>query len=194
MGVYHISVLLYLLGLPKVKRVTGQVYQEVEMDADRRRESGFDVEELGCGFVTFENGLTMDILESWAIHAGEFAPSLIAGSNGGLSLGGKLRFYSEQSGYPTDSVVDVGAEMYRSRQKNPKLALYDESQKHWIGALRGECPLLDTAEIALQTMLVSEGIYMAGALGREVTAEEIIAGSVSKAVTRQETPFGELVY
>jgi predicted dehydrogenase len=194
MGVYHISVLLYLLGLPKVKRVTGQVYQEVEMDADRRRESGFDVEELGCGFVTFENGLTMDILESWAIHAGEFPPSMIAGSDGGLSLGGQLIYYSELSGYPTDTVVDAGAEMYRSRRKNPELKLYDESQMHWIGALRGECPLLDTAGIALQTMLVSEGIYMAGALGREVTAEEITAGSVSKAITRQQTPFGELVY
>jgi predicted dehydrogenase len=194
MGVYHISVLLYLMGLPKVRRVTGQVYQEVEMDADRRRESGFDVEELGCGFVTFENNLTMDILESWAIHAGEFPPSMLAGSKGGLSFSENLTYYFEQSGYPMNATVDVGAEMYRTRQKNPGLKLYDESQTHWVGALRGECPLLNTAEIALQTMLVSEGIYMAGELGREVTAEEIVAGSVSKAVTRQETSFGELVY
>ena len=85
MGVYHISVLLYLLGNPGVKTVTGQIYQELDMDEGRRKESGFDVEELGCGFVRFDGGLTMDILESWAINAGEFPPSMIAGSKGGLS-------------------------------------------------------------------------------------------------------------
>lgn len=194
MGVYHISQMLYLLGMPEVKRVTGQVYQELDMDCDRRKESGFDVEELGCGFVTFENGLTMDILESWAIHAGPFPPSMIAGSEGGLSVGEELKFYNEVSGYPMSTTVDVGAEMYRTRQKNPKLALYDESQQHWVGVLRGECPLLDTAGIALQTMLISEGIYLSGELRREVTAEEVVATSVSKAVTRQETPFGELIF
>lgn len=194
MGVYHISQLLYLLGQPKVKRVTGQIYQELDMDAGRRAESGFDVDELGCGFVTFENGLTLDILESWAIHAGEFPPSMIAGAKGGLTLGEELIYHHEVSGYPMSAKVDVGAEMYRTRQINPKLGLYDGSQEHWVGVLRGECPLLGTADIALQTMLISEGIYKAGALGREVSVEEITAQSVSQAITKQETPFGELVY
>ena len=196
MGVYHISRILYLLGLPKVERVTGQVYQELPMHEARRKESGFDVDELGCGFVSFANGLTMDILESWAIHAAAFPESAIAGSEGGLSLGygGALKYYNEVSGFPMESNVDCGAEMYRSRQADPSLLLYDDSQRHFIGALRGECPLLNTAEIALQTMLVSEGIYMSGALGREVTAEEIAANSKSQAITRQETTFGGLSY
>ena len=194
MGVYHISVLLYLMGLPKVKRVTGQVYQELDMDAGRRMESSFDVEELGCGFVFFENNLTMDVLESWAIHAAEFPPSMLAGSKGGLTFGSELVYHNEVSGFPLSANVDFGAEMYRSRQINPKLGLYDGSQAHWIGALRGEVPLLNTAEIALQTMLVSEGIYMAGALGREVTAEEIIETSKPQAMKKQETPFGTLIY
>jgi len=194
MGVYHISQLLYLMGLPKVERVVGQVYQEVPMHEGRRRQSGFDVDELGVGFVSFEGNLTMDIIESWAIHAGAFPPSLLAGAKGGVLLGDPLRYYHEESGYPVESVVDTGAEMYRSRQIDPLLALYDESQKHWIGALRGECPLINSAEIALQTMLVSEGIYMSGQLRREVTAEEIVAHSKSQAIRRQETAFGTLVY
>ncbi len=196
MGVYHISCLLYLAGLPKLERVSGAVYQELDMHAGRREESGFDVEELGVGFVKFENGLTMDILESWAINAAPFPPSMLCGSISGLSInhGNSLEIISELSGYPITSKVDLAAEVYRSHQIDPTLAAMDESQAHWVAALRGERPLLNTAEIALQTMLVSEGIYISSRLGREVTAEEIVSGSVSTAIKRQETGFGVLEY
>ena len=55
-------------------------------------------------------------------------------------------------------------------------------QQHWIAALQGRVPLLPTAEIALQTMLISQGIYLSDQLGREVTAEEIEERSVSTAL------------
>jgi len=186
MGVYHISLLLYLLGNPEVQRVSGQVYQEMDMDECRRKESGFNVEELGCGFVKFKGGLSMDILESWSIHARPFPPLVIAGSAGGLSIwpggrqdGSTLEYYSEKSGYPMSSSVDVDAEQYRTRQAHPELRVYDASQSHWIAALRGEADWPRTAEIALNTMLISEGIYKSSILGREVTSEEIISNSVS---------------
>jgi len=201
MGVYHISLLLYLLGNPKVERVSGQVYQEMEMHERRRRESGFDVEELGCGFVKFKDNLTMDILESWSIHGRPFPPCAIAGSGGGLSVwsagrqdGSPLEYHFEKSGYPMTASVDVGAEQYRTRQANPELAAFDGSQPRWISAIRGETDWPDTAEIALNTMFISEGIYMSSKLGREVDASEIENGSVSCALKRQETDFGVLEY
>ena len=43
--------------------------------------------------------------------------------------------------------------------------------------------LLPTAELALNTMLISEGIYLSNELGREVTADEIKSHSKSTAVT-----------
>ena len=150
----------------------------------RRKESGFNVDELGCGFVNFEGGLTMDILESWAVNLGEFPKSMIAGSVGGLTMGygNDLKYYNEVEGFPMETTVDTGAEMYRTRQADPNLHFYDDSQVHLIAALRGQCPLLNTAEVALATMLVSEGIYMSGELNREVSAEEIIANSKSMAI------------
>lgn len=189
MGVYHLSRLLYLLGLPKLERVSGQVYQKLDMDEKRRREGGFDVEELGCGFAKFENGLTMDILESWAVHAREFPPSMLMGSQAGLALDEGLTLFNEIAGYPSEIKLDIGAEVYRSHQADPSLVLYDNSIAHWIGALRGECELIDTKEIALQTMLVSEGIYRSSQLGREVEAEEIIGGSKPAFMRRQDAGF-----
>ena len=199
MGVYHISRLLYLLGTPKVERISGAVYQELAMDAKRRAESGYDVEELGAGFVKFEGGLTMDILESWAIHGGEFPLSSLYGSEGGIQfavIGGEpsLKYYSELEGYPAETALDIPAEQFRRLQLNPELAVYERCQSHWIGALRGACEQIDTPYIALQTMLISEGIFLSGKLGREITADEIPALSASNAIRRQDAPFGELTY
>ncbi|MGI5885323.1 MAG: Gfo/Idh/MocA family protein [Candidatus Spyradocola sp.] len=196
MGVYHISQLLYLLGLPKVKRVSGAVRQELAMDEERRRVSGFDVEELGMGFVKFDGGLTMDILESWAIHATEFPQSSIHGSLGGLELrqDGDVTYLHDVDGYPAKTVLNVGAHDYPLFRFDPKRMLYENSQNHWVGVLRGECDPIDTPEIALQTMLISEGIFLSDRLGREVAAEEIPELCVSNAMRSQETPFGPLAY
>ena len=193
MGVYHISQLLYLTGNPKLRRVSGQIYQEIAMDEARRQESGFDVEELGVGFAKFENDLTMDIIESWAIHAPPFQGSLICGSEGGVCLD-PFQFFTSMSDITLTAEADMGADEYRNHQLNPALAFYNSSQAHWAAALRGDVQLLPTADIALNTMFISEGIFLSGKLGREVTAEEIIELSASKALKKQETPFGTIVY
>jgi predicted dehydrogenase len=196
MGVYHISLLLYLLGTPKVERISGNVYHKIAMDEGRRAESGFDVEEMGVGLVKFSGGMTLDILETWAIHGDRFPAHSIHGSEGGLQFvdDKTLKFFSEIEGYPAVSTLDVSAEQYRRRKIDPGLWMYGNSQAHWVGVLRGECEPIDTAHIALQTMLISEGIFLSGQLGREVTTDEIPELSKSNALKRQETSFGVLEY
>jgi predicted dehydrogenase len=206
MGVYHISQLLYLMGLPKLERVTGKVYQEIDMDPVRREISQFDVEELGVGFAYYENDLTLDIIESWAIHGGPFPPSSIHGSKGGISLGGgfgppsadpmenAFTFYDEELGYPRVIKLDLQAEIGRRAQVDPNYHHYINSQAHWIAALRGDCELLPTKDIALETMRVSEGLFLSSTLGREIYADEILTLSKSTALRTQETPFGTLKY
>lgn len=181
MGVYHISQLLYLMDIPKLERISGKTYQEIEMDPERREISGFNVEELGCGFAKFENGLTLDILEAWAVHAGEYPGSSVYGSRGGLCLD-SLKFFSKLDDIETETAFDLGAMNYRNHTVYPENAVYDSSQIHWISHLMGKCPLLPTAEIALNTQLVQEGIYLSNSLGREVTADEIRELSQSKAL------------
>lgn len=193
MGVYHISQLLYLLGNPKPLRISGRTYQEIPMDEKRRQESGFDVDELGVGFARFANGMTMDVIESWAIHAPPFGGSVISGSLGGVCLD-PFGYYFSGADMTLSATADMGLDEYRNHQLNPGMAHYDSSQKHWVAALRGEVPLLNTAEIALNTMFLSEGIFLSGRLDREVTADEIEAMSRSTALASQDTPFGKLTY
>jgi predicted dehydrogenase len=71
---------------------------------------------------------------------------------------------------------------WRWHQLRANQDAYDSSQHHWIAALQGRVPLLPTAQIALQTMLISEAIYLSNKLGREVTAEEVEKASKSTAL------------
>src|SRR4051812_38276615 len=86
MGVYHIAQVLYLLGNPRVLRISGKTYQKTDMDAARRAASKYDVEELGIGMVRMAGDITLDIVEAWAIHLDPFEGSFVVGSEGGVRL------------------------------------------------------------------------------------------------------------
>ncbi|TVR54414.1 MAG: gfo/Idh/MocA family oxidoreductase [Puniceicoccaceae bacterium] len=181
MGVYHISRMLHLLDSPQITRISGKIYQETGMDKARRKESGYNVEELGTGFIKFEGGLTLDIIESWAVHMGSFEGSSLFGSEGGLRFD-PLTYYTTFADIEMNSTFELDQTDWRWHQLDPDQSCYDSPQHHWIAALQGRVPLLPTDEIALKTMLISEGIVLSDRLGREVTPDEVEEHSVSTAV------------
>ncbi len=179
MGVYHISEILYLLGNPNVTRISGRTYQRQEMDTARREQSGYNVEELGVGFVRFENGVTLDIIEAWAIPLNDLEGSSIVGSKGGVRLR-PFSFHKSIGDLNLDCTTALGSARYRWNALRGEGDLYGNSQIHWIAALLGKVAQIPTPEIALNTMLISEGIYLSEKWGREVTAEEVREQSVSR--------------
>ncbi|MEI6970028.1 MAG: Gfo/Idh/MocA family oxidoreductase [bacterium] len=180
MGVYHIAEMLYLLGMPKVQRISGKTYQETRMDETRRKISGYNVEELGLGLVRFDGGITMDIIEAWAIHMNSFESSWVVGSEGGIRMQ-PFGFHTTMGDIDTDCSFDVNTFDGRLHAFNENEDGLDSPPQHWIAALQGRVPLLPAAEIALQTMLISEGLYLSSKLNREVTAEEVERSSKSTA-------------
>ena len=181
MGVYHIAQVLYLLGTPPVERVSGKIYQETGIDEGRKQESGYNVEELGVGLVRFAGGLTMDIIEAWAIQLNSFEGSSIAGSEGGVRLD-RFSFHTTFCDLDMDASLSLKSMEYRWHQLRENESAYDSSQHHWIAALSGKVPLLPTAHVALETMLIQEGIYLSDTLNREVTTDEIKERSTLKGV------------
>ncbi|WP_028560510.1 Gfo/Idh/MocA family protein [Paenibacillus pinihumi] len=191
MGVYHIAQMLYLMSETEVGRITGRLVQQMDMDPQRRADSGFDVEELALGFVTFKSGATLDIFEAWAVHLGGIEGSSIIGSRGGIRLPsyhsgeqtGEFSFHTTVADMDVDSRVDLNRMDTRWHRLRADEDAYDSSQQHWIAALQGRVSLLPTADIALATLLISEGMYVSDERGCEVTAEEIAASSRSLAVS-----------
>jgi predicted dehydrogenase len=180
MGVYHIARMLYLLNNPDVLTITGRTYQETSMDEKRRQDSGYSVEELGVGFVRLANNITFDIIESWAIHLDKFEGSSVVGSEGGVRLD-PFGYFFNIGDLDMDATSNMGGFNWRLSTLRENSDAYTSPQRHWVAALQGRVPLLPTAELALNTMLISEGIYLSGELGREVTADEVRKKSKSTA-------------
>jgi predicted dehydrogenase len=182
MGVYHISQILYLIGNPIPRTITGTIYQEMPMREDRRQASGYNVEELGTGYVRFVGGMTLDVIEAWAIQLNKLEGSLIVGSEGGVRLD-PFGYYQSIGDLDINGEVDLQVFNRRVHLLEGEGAeAYDSPQQHWAAALQGKVDLLPTAEVALNTMLISEGIYLSHQLGREVTHEEVKQHSQSTAV------------
>jgi len=181
MGVYHIAQLLYLLGNPKVERVSGKTYQKTGMDAGRREISQYDVEELGLGLVRFEGDLTLDIIEAWAIHLDAFEGSYLVGDKGGIRLS-PFGYFRNSGFLDLSAKVDLGAARNRWNNVRGDGQSYASAQKHWIAALLGKVDLAPSAEVALNTALISEAIYLSDKLSREVTADEVKEMSKSTAI------------
>jgi predicted dehydrogenase len=180
MGVYHIAMMLYLLGNPSVERISGKIYQETDMDEARRQKSGYNVEELGLGFVKLKDGVTLDVFESWAIHLDKLDSSSIVGSKAGIRLDPFGFFYS-LGDLDINAAADMAGFDWRLHSLRDNADGYDSAQQHWIASLQERVPLLPTAELALKTMLISEGIVLSDRLGREVSAEEVEQMSISTA-------------
>lgn len=181
MGVYHINTILYLLGNPQVERISGKTYQEMPMDARRQAASGYNVEELGLGFIRLAGGLTLDVLEAWAVHMDKFDGSMVFGSEGGARLD-PFGFFRSLDDLDLDCTANLDRMVWRLHAVKEIGDIYDSPQHHWIAAQQGRVDLIPMDDIALNTMLISEGIYLSEKLGREVTADEVKEMSVSSAI------------
>lgn len=179
MGVYHIAMMLYLLDNPDVMAISGQTYQETAMDEERKKFSGYSVEELGLGFVRLAGNLTLDIFESWAVHLDINEGSSVVGTEGGVRIE-PFGYYFNVGDMSVNGSTSLDDFAWRRGVLRGDTA--ESTQAHWVAALQGKVDLLPAAKLALNTMLISEGIYLSSKLGREVTAEEVRHESKSTAV------------
>jgi predicted dehydrogenase len=173
MGVYHIAQMLYLLGNPSIERVSGATHQCIPMYEDRQKSSCYDVEEFGLGMVRLPGNVTFMIEESWAMNAADGGgTSRLLGSKGGVQFS-PFSYHTTISDMEMNGTFELQSADTRWHSCLLNFDCYDGPQPHWVGALMGRVPLIDTAGIALTTMQISQGIYLSNKLGREVTAAEI---------------------
>src|SRR6185312_6199265 len=156
-------------------------HQELAMYDDRAKSSNYNVEELGLGFVRLANGITLSIEESWAIHYDGSESTKILGSKGGIKMS-PFTYFSSVGDVEATATIDLGAAGGRWNSTQPEFKCYEGSQQHWIAALQGKVPLIDTAGIALNVSLISEGIYLSQSLKRELKTSEVAELSKSTAL------------
>jgi predicted dehydrogenase len=170
-GVYRMAQVLYLLDNPSPLRISGRTYQETGMDPQRAESSGYDVEEFAVSLAFLEGDITLNILSAWAAHTSRLGSSYVLGSQGGVNLD-PFEVYRSLGDLDLDATADLKAFEFRLANVQGNGQAYDGPIPHWIAALRGEVPLLPTAELALNAMLISEGIYRSHRENREINVME----------------------
>lgn len=197
-GTYVVGQLLHLLGNADVERVSGAIFEHTD-DAyatdlvganrstytDRLADSGYDVEDAGVGTAYLADGSVLEIRAAWHMYLPS-EPSVLAGSKGGLQLD-PFEFYTTTADYETTVSVDV-TEFERREgllesddgySRDRDVGQFD----HWIATLDGRVDTpVPTGDLALSSMRIIEGIYLAASAGRELTRAEISTRSESTAI------------
>ncbi|NPV55562.1 MAG: Gfo/Idh/MocA family oxidoreductase [Anaerolineae bacterium] len=181
MGVYFLGSLLYLLGNPAPLCICGQTYQETPIDPHRLEQSEYDVEEMGLGFIRLAGGITLTLAQAWAMHLDSLGGSYLVGSEGGIRLE-PFALFRSLGDLDLDATADMDHFMFRLHNIREQGPAWESPQHHFIAAVRGQVEPLPTAEITLNTLLISEGIYLSSALGREVGVDEVMTQSKTTAV------------
>jgi predicted dehydrogenase len=197
-GTYVVGQLLYLLGNAEVERVSGRAveftddaYAE-ELTGENRstythrlEESGHDVEDAGMGMAHLADGSVLELRAAWHM----FAPdenTFVAGSQGGVQFD-PFEFYTTTQDYEATVDLDIG-EFERRQGLLAGESGYEMTEApgqfdHWVATVDGSADdPVPTGDLALNSMRVMEGIYLASEADRELTAEEIAERSESTAI------------
>jgi len=91
LGIYHFGQMLFLLGLPELDCVLGNLYNKVHRYNDWWASTHpMGVEDMGAGYATFKGGLSLELMEAAALNVvqeqgfGSKEDNYIAGSKGGI--------------------------------------------------------------------------------------------------------------
>ncbi len=202
-GVYHISQMLYIAGMPEVDSVYGAMYNESHMDMRLLHGRTYDVEMLGLGIVRFTNDMTMDIFESWAFNQEVVGENMIVGTEGGLRIlntdthGGEIAWRGagligrgpggpglnhpelEFIGYNGNEQYSMNLRCHMNEMAeeaaDPSMAKWNDNHSHWVAYLRGE--LTD------ETRIDTPYIGMQAAL---VSEGIVLSNELRRSVTREE--------
>ncbi|MCF0133579.1 MAG: Gfo/Idh/MocA family oxidoreductase [Blautia sp.] len=212
LGVYVIGQILYILGCPKVASVNGFAGQFVKHDPSRVTiEGGFDVDDTIDGTVRFENGTTFHYLNTSANNLKNYMMTYILGTDGAMELTGtdmagykfarpnitddagfmgepEVVFHEAFDDHVTDVPLNCDAEGMAKVAEDPKAMYRYDNQCMWIAYQQGlisEEERINTTELALNQLLITDGMFLSNALGRSVTYDEIIANSPSNYVREQ---------
>lgn len=166
-GVHLLDIAWWLCGCPRPISVSGVTYAEFGprgkglggWSSDNTKPKGtFNVEDLAVALIRFENGLTINLEVSWALHNEKTRQwCQIFGSEGGCDWGEDPAIYREIQGVDVNGKIDIG-------KGDP----WYGQISHFVDCiLQDKTPDPDAVQ-GVQMMKMLDGIYKSAETGREV--------------------------
>ena len=168
-GVHMLDLGLYLMGNPKPVSVYGSTYAEfgpkkkgIGTWGTPNWDGQYDVEDLATALIKMEDGSTLSLEVSWAVHMDTSnSPFIhIMGSEGGASLdGNKAKILTEQF----DRAIDLELSP-NEHEEEERIQL----SRHFIECILEEKQPITSAMTGLTNNLILDAIYESSKTGREV--------------------------
>ncbi|HAZ62989.1 MAG TPA: gfo/Idh/MocA family oxidoreductase [Armatimonadetes bacterium] len=172
-GVHMIDLTHYLMGLPKPIAASAVTHAKFGVDADSYNYLSmwgtpvpggpFDVDDLACALIRFENGASLVLQAAWAANTSDGMDVRLMGDKGGLELspGNYVRVLTEDNGF----IADIKPQ-YKAADN------FAEQHRHLVAAIGDKSRAIRTdgrQGFVLQSML--DAIYRSAAEGNEVKIE-----------------------
>ena len=167
-GVHLLDLSLYLMGNPKPVTVYGSTYAEF---GPKKRGIGtwgtpnwdgtYDVEDLATALIKMDNGSTLSLEVSWAVHMDTDSKPFVhlMGSEGGASIvGNQGKLLTEQF----DRAADI--ELKLESDDNARVQL----SRHFIECIRDGKQPITNAMSGFTNNLILDAIYRSSETGREI--------------------------
>ncbi|MBO1510285.1 Gfo/Idh/MocA family protein [Metabacillus bambusae] len=171
-GVHMLDIALYLMGNPKPVSVYGSTYAEF---GPKKKGIGswgtpnwngqYDVEDLATALIKMEDGSTLSLEVSWAVHMDTSNEPFIhlMGSEGGASLSGNhAKILTEQF----DRAIDIDLTPPEGEQDDRA-----QLSRHFIECIREGKQPITSAMSGLTNNLILDAIYESSITGREVVLD-----------------------
>lgn len=176
LGVHIIDICWYLMGKPKVVKVTGNTYNNLGNRSNVKNLSFYktadydatknSVEDLANAMITFENGASLMVDVSYTLHATKNELSVkLFGTKGGAELEPELKIVTEEF----DTILNVHPQIdHLTFDFN---AAFQSEIDSFVNAIVKNRPSEAPVEDGVEIMKILEGIYTSAQTGREVFYE-----------------------
>ncbi|MBN2711631.1 MAG: Gfo/Idh/MocA family oxidoreductase, partial [Planctomycetes bacterium] len=165
LGVHRLDLALWLMGYPQPKWIMGGAWNPIATEIAKREKKTYDVEDLACGMIQFENGACLEVEASWAanIAESELMETRLLGTKAGLvqrNVGGGYNFeaeiYLEKDGAQYDMKL------------HPPVPARQSSYYHFVDCIANNKPHMATGEEGLIVMEILDSIYESAKKGKPI--------------------------
>lgn len=174
-GTHALDLALWMMDNYKVKSVMGNIYHKLGSKENAANAWGpwdpkeFTVEDSAFGFITMENGATINLEASWALNSLDVdeAKVSLCGTEAGADMKDGLRINGEKNSrmYTTKPELGAGGVAFYSGKTEDAA---DVEARKWIDCvLNGKQPTV-TPEQAIVVTQVLEAIYESARTGKAV--------------------------
>ena len=174
-GTHSLDLTLYLMNNYKPKMVVGTTYKKVENPEEGNPWGGWPegantMEDSAFGFITFENGATVNLESSWALNIIKPVPegsTILCGTKAGAQILDGVSINKAEFGRLVEIRPDMsagGVAFYDGVKETPAIT----EQRRWLDAIENDTDPVVLPEQACVVSEILEAIYTSAKTGKPV--------------------------